>query len=329
MNSLITGYSRMKRTDPNFRKVALIGFALAACSLVIFGTQIERTVLPATMTQTDPDQTFKAINTQANSYQQFRPVIKTFFQSQSDQSEVRFPDDPILRIWKEEWEQAGFEAQVVTLADAKKHPYYDTMKAAVEKTFGTDIYHHYRFLRYLAMATTGGGWFSEYDTMPINFPIEKAITLPSNGQFTSYTAFVPALISASGEEWTRVAQLITEQLPKTKQSRPPSDMIMLKDFYEQHIDNIDFKEYVENYVRDPRDVIEASNQVRCEELNKAYALHFSHSGKQHLMDTGRYPTYLEKDEEKHRHLPKYRALAIKRIMNDWREQCTHSILTKD
>jgi hypothetical protein len=196
MNSLITGIIRMKRTDPNFRKVlALIGFALAACSLVI----IERTALPATMTKADPDHTFKGINTQADSYQQFRPLIKTFFQSQSDQGEVRFPDDPILSIWKEEWEQAGFEAQFVTLANAMEHPYYDTMKAAVEMTFGTDLYHHYRFLRHLAMATTGGGWFSEHDTMPINFPMENSITLPSNGQFTLYTAFVPALISASRE----------------------------------------------------------------------------------------------------------------------------------
>ena len=97
-----------------------------------------------------------------------RPVVKTFFQQLADPDSNEVPEDPLLKVWKDEWEMAGFEPQVITMEDARKHPYYDTMKDAVETVFKTDRYNQYCFFRYLAMATTGGGWHVDYDTFPAN-----------------------------------------------------------------------------------------------------------------------------------------------------------------
>ena len=76
------------------------------------------------------------------------------------------------------------------------------------------------------MSATGGGLHTGYDTMPANFPITEAEPLPNNGQFTSYDLFVFALMSTSGEEWTRVTKLVVEQISVTK-SNHSSDMMIL------------------------------------------------------------------------------------------------------
>jgi hypothetical protein len=60
-------------------------------------------------------------------------------------------------------------------------------------------------------------------------PITEAEPLPKNGRFTSYDLFVPALISTSGEEWTRVTKLTVEQISVTKSNHSSHMMVLVED----------------------------------------------------------------------------------------------------
>ena len=256
-----------------------------------------------------------------------RPIVKTFFQPLADPDSNEVSQDPLLKVWKDEWEMAGFEPQVVTMEDARKHPYYDTMKDAVEKVFKTDRYNQYCFFRYLAMATTGGGWHIDYDTIPANFPTGEAAPLPNGGKFTSYQVFVPALISASEEEWTRVSKLLVEQISISDENFK-SDMRMLRDLYinENFLNayggvpyDIDFKGWKSTFVLQPEEAVKERHVINCERMNKAFAIHFSHVHMVKLYRRGAHP--LDINEIKNR------GKAIKVIMDEYRDQCKASSIS--
>jgi hypothetical protein len=256
-----------------------------------------------------------------------RPIIKTFFQPLADPNSNEVPQDPLLKVWKDEWEMAGFEPQVITMEDARKHPYYDTMKDAVEKVFKTDRYNQYCFFRYLAMATTGGGWHVDYDTIPANFPTGEATPLPNGGKFTSYQVFVPALISASEEEWTRVSKLIVEQLSISHEDLK-SDMYMLRDLYlgnGLHDAGIDYKR-PRSFVLEPEEAVKERHVINCERLNKALAIHFSHAHMAELYSRGAHP--LDISNERTRSRSENRGKAIKVIMDEYRDQCKASLISE-
>jgi len=256
-----------------------------------------------------------------------RPIIKTFFQPLADPDSNEVSQDPLLEVWKDEWEMAGFEPQVITMEDARKHPYYDTMKEAVEKVFKTDRYNQYCFFRYLAMATTGGGWHVDYDTIPANFPTGEATPLPHGGKFTSYQVFVPALISASEAEWTRVSKLIVEQISISDENFK-SDMYMLRDLYLGNglrDTGIDFKKrHRSAFVLEPGEAVKERHVINCERMNKTFAIHFSHAHMAKLYSRGAYP--LDINESKIG-WSENRGKAIKAIMNEYRDQCKASSIS--
>jgi len=247
-----------------------------------------------------------------------RPIVKTFFQSLEDSSSTAPSHDPLLQVWKEEWEMAGFEAQILTMEDARKHPYYDKMREAVEKVFKTDPYNQYCFYRYLAMAVTGGGWHVDYDTIPANFPVRDAVFLPTNGKFTSHQRFVPALISSSEEEWSRVAKLLVEQIPKKNEEDGNSDMYMLMELEDEGNHDIDSTEKVAS----ARDVVAGKRSINCKVMNHSFAVHFSHSAMMGLYNKGAYPLDVKSPNEAKSSAN--RAKAIKMIMEDYRDQCQKS-----
>jgi len=304
------------KSNSNFRKLGLAICAVAAFFLVISlqmdsYSSIKRDLLAENDEKDVPVMT--ALDEDAEGKSD-RPIVKTFYQSMKHPTSDEI-DDPIVQVWKEEWELAGFEPQVVTLADAKRHPYYDTMKEALMEKFPTDLYNQYCFFRYLAMAATGGGWHTDYDTMPSNFPLSEAVPLPNDGQFTSFQTFIPSLISASEEEWTRVAKLITEQTALTKEKHA-SDMNMLRDIYGiKDMNGITFSKKVLS----PEDVVEGKNFMRCDRMEKSFAVHYSHHGLDMLNRRGKYP--IEVIHPSQLSWSVTRAKAIKAIMKDYREQC--------
>ena len=137
-------------------------------------------------------------------------------------------DNELLALWKRHWENAGWEPRILSLEDAKKHPSYDDYMSRLESLpmdgvsgkGKNRLYNQLCFLRWLAMASAGGGFMSDYDLFPLGHGTGDLATLPpvllpNNGDFTVYSvvpnsqnAAVPCLMSAREEEWTRLAMKI-------------------------------------------------------------------------------------------------------------------------
>jgi len=236
-----------------------------------------------------------------------KPVMHTFFEDFKG-------SDPMLDAWKYEWEKAGWRTKVLTLDDAKEHPYFETMEEAVVKDFKTDEYNQLCFYRYLAMAVDGGGWMSDYDTFPTNFPMEEAIVLPNDEKFTSFQAHVPALISASADEWFRVASLMTEKLPHS-QIDFKSDMLILKELGDEGTHDLRFETPSHNvhaYLE-----YEHKGVVDCKSMAIGRAIHVSHFGEAKSKKMSTYPTEAMEGVPDNEKRPKLARL----FLDEWREQC--------
>ncbi|XP_071853024.1 uncharacterized protein [Apostichopus japonicus] len=162
-------------------------------------------------------------------------VIYTYFQSLSDDKDtVKKDKENTLETWNNAWSSAGWTPRIINEDDAKRHPSYQALreKFATFPTRGNAEYEIACFLRYLAMAAVGGGWMSDFDVLPINFPASTERC--HNGALTVYQRFVPALVSGNASEYTRVATLMAnipwESLPEftVKGSPHVSDMLCLR-----------------------------------------------------------------------------------------------------
>ena len=62
------------------------------------------------------------------------------------------------------------------------------------------------------MAALGGGWMTDYDTVPLNIDAEiDGRTFPNDGKFTTFEGHVPSFIVGSGEEWDRVSRALLQE----------------------------------------------------------------------------------------------------------------------
>ncbi len=257
---------------------------------------------------------FSGTDDSSKSAKKPHPVMHTFFEPFHRVPGIEV-SDPMLERWKEEWQKAGWETVVLDLSDAESHPYFDTMREAVSEVFKTDLYNRFCFYRHLAMANSGGGWMSDYDTLPTNFPMEEAYDLPNDGKFTSYQSFVPALISATADEWLRVSKLMVENIPKTKQL-PPSDMAMLIDLKEEGGHDIVW-EHIPDNIRKPIEIYKDTiAKIDCEKMAIGRAIHFSHHGFHLLYNENKFPfnaNYPLSTTDK--------SIAAKLILDAWKNQC--------
>lgn len=70
-------------------------------------------------------------------------------------------------------------------------------------------YNRMCFLRWLAMSHVGGGWFADFDTVPLRPPQKDDEALGHTEKFHLYHRFrVPSLVSGSRQEWERMAFLL-------------------------------------------------------------------------------------------------------------------------
>ena len=241
-----------------------------------------------------------------------RPIMHTFYQ-EADEGE-----DALLEVWKSEWNRAGFDTKILTMEDARSHEYFAEMESVIKPKWG-ETYNGLCFYRWLAMATVeGGGWMSDFDVMPTNFPKEDLLSLPHEGNFTSFQYHVPSLVSGNQDEWLRVTKLLVEAIPKAGETYGlMTDMMaffVLRDEGHYHI-HFDY-EMIKIYA------YKEAKTVDCEAMCFGRAIHFSHKATDEAFHRGYFSTSSGTEEYV---LPTGRAARISEFMEEWREQCQTEI----
>ena len=126
-------------------------------------------------------------------------------------------DAQILAVWKHAWSAAGWNPRVLNLDHAKLHPDYEAAENDIKTKVPMhpdDEYNQLCYLRHFAVAAVGGGWMSDYDTVPVGTELtadKHGVNLPNGGRFTSFDAPASALIVGSAEEWDRIAKRLVEE----------------------------------------------------------------------------------------------------------------------
>ncbi len=105
--------------------------------------------------------------------------------------------------------------RILNIHHAEAHPEYDAIVAKLNNDvpLGPDpVYDRSCYLRHFAMAVNGGGWMTDYDTIPLNMNADVyGKELPNEGQFTTYEVQVPSLIVGSSAEWDRVSRALLRE----------------------------------------------------------------------------------------------------------------------
>jgi hypothetical protein len=240
-----------------------------------------------------------------------RPVMHTFYEM-SDAGE-----EDLLELWKEAWDKAGWDTVVLGLEDAQKHPYYDEMFSVIDPLWDM-TYNGLCYYRWLAMAASGGGWMSDYDLFPTNFPKDEGFmeNLPNGGHFTSFYRHVPSLMSGRDDEWMRVTKLLIEALKEDRvENAFKSDMFTFQQLYEEDSHNIQFD--VPEYNLNKGFLYMKTEEVDCRQMDASHAVHFSHYQSLLAYETSTFPYKLRKGEN----LFLKRGPAVKIFLADWEEQC--------
>ncbi|KAJ8041456.1 hypothetical protein HOLleu_12277 [Holothuria leucospilota] len=137
-------------------------------------------------------------------------VIHTYYQPAYDNPKDLLANQNVLNLWEKIWASAGWQTRILNESNAVLHPDYENLKEKFLSfpTINAQKYTVGNFIRHVAMATVGGGWMADYDTLPLHFP--PCNEIPFNGSFTVWSRFVPALVSGHGDEYTRVAHLMAD-----------------------------------------------------------------------------------------------------------------------
>ena len=201
------------------------------------------------------------------------------------------------------------QQRILNIGHAEAHPDYTDIVAKLnhDVPLGEAVFYDRScYLRHFAMAALGGGWMTDYDTIPLNMDAEVfGREFPNEGQFTTYEGHVPSLIVGSGEEWERVSQALlregvdagsNEDVGFVREGKPRlfSDMYALGELVKKD----------EVIVNEPHSVFQAHDaertmateimawdldvmaeyldrgtalQQHCEETKYIMALHFSHA----------------------------------------------------
>ena len=173
-----------------------------------------------------------------------RPIMHTFFDAISSKG----LDDELALVaaWEAAWQSAGWRTKVLTMEDAKRHFQYDELWPLID-AMPLIQYDKLCYLRWLAMGAAGGGWMSDYDTVPLRGSLERAVDLSYRPTFTVYGQnlsgdAVPALLSGSASEWNRMVNALVRLGPtavETVGKFPfPSDMYSLMSL--QYSDEVSF-----------------------------------------------------------------------------------------
>lgn len=160
-----------------------------------------------------------------------KPVVHTFYEPDPMGyccGMLEEGHQTLLSVWRKSWEDKGWDTVVLTKEDSMRNPLFPAFQEKLE-TLRLSAYNQKCYWRWLAMATVGGGWMTDYDTMPLELTAEMGgeLALKNEGRFTSYGSHVPCLMHGSREEWDRVIRLMMDLLPDKMDARA-SDMKMFQ-----------------------------------------------------------------------------------------------------
>jgi len=225
-----------------------------------------------------------------------RPVMYTFFEKMSDEERHtgmdEDADDQLLRAWREKWTQAGWDAVVLNMDHARRHPRFTEFQEKIQLipmkgTGGAGLnrlYNELCFYRWLAMAAVGGGWMSDYDVFPVGYgsgtEAMQSNELPNAGSFSVHSivpgsqgAGIPCLMSGSDVEWERMAFTILQNGVEHSQESHWTDMFALMD--------LRYNKYLYHWSDSVVDGLDVLTQHEfgkedCELVRNKRAVHFSH-----------------------------------------------------
>lgn len=242
-----------------------------------------------------------------------RPSIYTFFElipggcCAMDEAGHRH----LLSSWMQEWFDAGWKPKVLSLVDAQRHPEFERVKQMLSGK-GVTQYNHYCFFRWLAMdMVMGGGWFSDYDTFPLNIKVKDGFELPNGGKFTSNEQHVPSLQSASAKEWTRLTRAMIHGIATFEGDEKLTDMNVLKQLIRKR--NLDghFKRMLV-FNGFP---YTSPNIVDCGRLKNKIAVHLSHAASKIALEEGLLPNVAKGEHAQSR------AVQARELRTQWLIQC--------
>ena len=199
---------------------------------------------------------------------------------------------------------------------AEAHPDYEAISATLNEKVPLGInpfYDRSCYLRHFAMAASGGGWMTDYDTVPLNMPADVyGKSLPNYGRFTTFENHVPCLIVGDNDEWERVARALLregiEANASTEEGGLFSDMHALKSL----IDKAEVISFQPHSVLQMAELIELigddiygqqTEETSCDQVRHVLAVHFSHASVEHYKSLGQ------------------RAVIIAEILARWSKLC--------
>jgi hypothetical protein len=151
-----------------------------------------------------------------------KPVIHTFWEpvptlrnGEKGTGITLGADQEMLLLWKQAWEDIGWDTRIISTEDAKNHPQFLEFYTLLQNVplWGSQHkgvnrqYNQWCYIRWLAMAAidSDGGWMSDYDVIPIR-RIDHSF-----GPFKTYIPVgFPCLMSGTQTEWSRMAWSILE-----------------------------------------------------------------------------------------------------------------------
>jgi len=258
------------------------------------------------------------------------PVMHTFYEPDPKGYCCGMLEDGhqrLLHAWQKSWQDKGWDTVILTKNDAMLHPLFPSLQEKLE-SLRINEYNKKCYWRWLAMASVygdsdddkGGGWMSDYDTMPLELNSENGIKLASenDGQFTSYSSHVPCLLYGSRDEWDRVILLMIELLPEKCNARASDMLTFLKVRQEvKEEGGILWRHSVVKTFPYKHGEEDDTLVVDCEQCQGKLIAHFSHKGS---MDTYRNGVYPKAVSDK-LGVINGRGEAANLFMDDYRSQC--------
>ncbi len=250
-----------------------------------------------------------------------RPIMHTFYEPTAQWTGMNLEGEAkLLEIWKEAWENKGWDTKVLSRDDAMKHPDFNMLEKRLQ-SLKVGPYNRVCFYRWLAMAAIDGdgGWISDYDLFPLSLSAERGrkIEQGDDKSFKSFSLHVPCLMHSSQDDWNRVIHLMIDDLPENNDGYLLiSDMLTLRDI--DHSEGMSMsQEVLKHFPYKTND--EGDLELECAE-DQFLAVHLSPYECSEAFRHGRYPIIAD-DIIDGSDAVLNRADAAAKLMSDYNDSC--------